>query len=82
MTKLKTYIVKNNIDTIHAHSTSFFTATIIKWWLPSVKLVWHDHYGNAEDLENRKFGILRKCSIFFNGIISVNDDLRLWLLKV
>ncbi|GAK93184.1 alpha-1,4-N-acetylgalactosamine transferase PglH [Nonlabens ulvanivorans] len=81
MTKLKTYIVKNNIDTIHAHSTSFFTATIIKWWLPSVKLVWHDHYGNAEDLENRKFGILRKCSIFFNGIISVNDDLRLWAIK-
>ncbi|GAL74998.1 alpha-1,4-N-acetylgalactosamine transferase PglH [Nonlabens ulvanivorans] len=81
MTKLKTYIVKNNIDTVHTHSTSFFTATIIKWWIPSVKLIWHDHYGNAEDLDNRKVGVLRKSSRFFDGIISVNQILKDWSIR-
>lgn len=81
MTKLKTYIVKNKIEIIHAHSTSFFTATVIKWWLPSIKLVWHDHYGNAEEVENRKAGTLKKCSRFFNGIISVNELLNDWSIR-
>ncbi|EAS19974.1 putative glycosyl transferase [Flavobacteria bacterium BBFL7] len=81
MTKLKTYVLKNKIEIIHAHSTSFFTATIIKWWLPSIKLVWHDHYGNAEEVENRKAGTLKKCSRFFNGIISVNELLKDWSIR-
>ncbi|WP_438963148.1 glycosyltransferase family 4 protein [Nonlabens sp.] len=78
MTKLKTYVVKNNIEIIHAHSTSFFTATVIKWWLPSIKLVWHDHYGNAEAVADRNARVLKKCSRFFNGIISVNETLKTW----
>lgn len=78
MTKLKTYIVKNEIEIIHAHSTSFFTATIIKWWLPYLKLVWHDHYGNAEEVAHRNAKVLKKCSNFFNGIISVNAILKIW----
>ncbi len=81
MTKLKTYVVKNNIEIIHAHSTSFFTATIIKWWLPQLKLVWHDHYGNAEEVEKRSSKIIKKCSRFFNGIISVNEKLHDWSIK-
>ncbi|MGJ8684509.1 MAG: glycosyltransferase [Nonlabens sp.] len=81
MTKLKTYIVKNNIEIIHAHSTSFFTASVIKWWLPDLKLIWHDHYGNAEEVEQRSARVLKKCSRFFNGIISVNEKLQDWSIR-
>jgi len=81
MTKLKTYVVKNKIEVIHAHSTSFFTATVIKWWQPSIKLVWHDHYGNAEEVASRPIRIIKKCSQYFNGIISVNEQLKTWAIE-
>jgi len=72
------YLNKNNIDVIHAHSSSFFFASIMKFFKPKLKLVWHDHYGQNEMFQNRKFGILKKCSSYFDVIISVNENLREW----
>ena len=43
--QLRKFILKNNIEIIHAHGTSFFFAFLLKLVLPSVKLVWHDHLG-------------------------------------
>jgi glycosyltransferase involved in cell wall biosynthesis len=76
--RLFKYVNKNKIDMIHAHSTSFFYASIMKFFKPSLKLVWHDHYGQNEMLQNRKFGVLRNCSSYFEVIISVNKNLRDW----
>ena len=75
------YIKKNNIDVIHAHSSSFFYASIMKVFKPSLNLVWHDHYGQNEMLQNRKFKMLKNCSIYFDLIISVNVNLRDWAEK-
>lgn len=79
--QLHKYIRKHKIEIIHAHSTSFFTATLIKIFNRKIKLIWHDHYGNSEFLKNRKFNILKVCSYKFNAIISVNKALKNWALK-
>lgn len=79
-TKLISFIKNHQINIIHAHSSSFFTATIVKLFVPRVKLIWHDHYGKSEDLENRRFKILKYCSLLFNYIISVNDQLKQWAM--
>jgi len=75
--RLVGYVKRNHIDMIHAHSSSFFIATLCKLFT-GVKVVWHDHYGMAEELERRKGLILRICSLWFDGVISVNEKLRDW----
>jgi glycosyltransferase involved in cell wall biosynthesis len=76
--KLRKYIIKHRIELLHCHSSSFFIATLIKITYPQVKLIWHDHYGNGDFLEERRFAVLKLCSYFFDGIISVNEKLRDW----
>lgn len=79
--KLKDFIKKNNIDIVHAHSTSFFTAVLVKLLCPKVKIVWHDHYGNSEFLDQRSTNVLRLTSVLFQGIISVNEQLKNWAIE-
>jgi len=76
--KLRSYVKKNNIEFIHAHSSSFFTAVLLKFVYPRVKIVWHDHYGNSEFLRERKAGMVKLMSLFFSSIISVNKLLKEW----
>lgn len=76
--RLRSFILKNKIDVIHAHSTSFFTAILVKLTYPKVKIVWHDHYGNSEFLDSRSTSVLKTVSSLFHGIISVNLNLKDW----
>ena len=79
--KLKEYVSKNRIDILHAHSSSFFIAILVKMLLPSLKIVWHDHYGNSELLNQRPKTILRLSSRFFSHIFSVNSQLKDWSIN-
>ena len=76
--KLRRFIKAHQIDIIHAHSSSYFIATLVKLLYPKLKLVWHDHYGNSEFLEQRPTLVLGWCSIFFNHVFSVNHTLQVW----
>lgn len=76
--RLNGFVKSNNIDIIHAHSTSFFLATIIRLINPKIRIIWHDHYGNSEFLDNRKHGALKWCSKYFSHIFSVNKSLQTW----
>ena len=76
--KLNNFVKNNGIDIIHAHSTSFFLATIIKTFNKNIKIVWHDHYGNSAFLEQRSYRMLKKCSRYFSIIYSVNAALQDW----
>lgn len=76
--KLRDFCVRNKIDFIHAHSSSFFLAVLVKFTLPKVKIIWHDHYGNSEFLNERKYFVLKFCSLFFYQIIVVNQLLLVW----
>ncbi|CAM3669315.1 glycosyltransferase [Flavobacterium chungbukense] len=76
--KLRNYLKSNKVSIIHAHSSSFFIAVLVKILIPKIKIVWHDHYGISQNLEIRKNAVLKWSSYFFSGIISVNLSLRKW----
>ncbi|MBK0370730.1 glycosyltransferase family 4 protein [Flavobacterium agrisoli] len=79
--RLRKYVLKNDIAFIHAHSSSYFLAVLVKLTLPKLKIIWHDHYGNSAFLANRPSRILRFCAPFFWGIIAVNQGLKDWSQK-
>lgn len=75
--KLYKYLKNNRVEVVQAHSTSFFSAVLIKIMMPKLKIVWHDHYGKS--IENREnTNVIRWFSVFFAGIISVNENLKNW----
>jgi glycosyltransferase involved in cell wall biosynthesis len=76
--KLMRFVKQNNIEIVHAHSTSYFFAALLKMTVSNVKIVWHDHYGNSEMLKDRKHLLLKFCSNSFAAIISVNKLLKIW----
>ena len=76
--KLRKFVKENKVDTVHAHSTSFFLAFLLKLSCPSLQLIWHDHYGDSEFLSKRPSLVLRMTLPFFKGIIAVNQNLKIW----
>ena len=75
---LHKYVSLHKIEIIHAHSTSFFLAFMLKVLRPSLQLIWHDHYGDSEFLHVRPTLALRFTLPFFKGIICVNQKLKTW----
>jgi glycosyltransferase involved in cell wall biosynthesis len=80
--RLKKFIVKNEIAIIHAHSSSFVVASLVKLFYSKVAIVWHDHYGNSEELDQRKKQPLKLFSKYFKEIIVVNNLLKNWSVNV
>jgi glycosyltransferase involved in cell wall biosynthesis len=76
--KLRNYIVLHKVTIIHAHGTSFFLAFLLKLVHPSIKIIWHDHYGDSEFLNKRPLVALRLIAPFCSGIIAVNQKLKVW----
>jgi len=79
--KLRSFVKKNRITIIHAHSSSFFWSVLIKLFTSKVKLIWHDHYGFRTKTSNNKTFVLQLFSIKFDGIITVNKALQNWSAK-
>ena len=78
ITRLIKFCKKHNIHVIHAHATSFFIARVAVLFLPKCTLVWHDHYGNSELLNQRPTRWLGLFSKRFDAIIAVNQQLKDW----
>jgi len=77
------FIRKHKISIIHAHSTSIYTAFLLKLMKPKLKLIWHDHYGLSEFVYQRSSQkILKIISKFMSGIIACNEDLADWSRNV
>jgi glycosyltransferase involved in cell wall biosynthesis len=76
--RLRKWVKRNKITIVHAHSTSFFLAFLLKMSYPRIQLIWHDHYGDSEFLSQRPLLGLRMMLPFFNGIIAVNQKLKAW----
>lgn len=79
--KLRQFVKNNKIDIIHAHSSSFFIATLVKLLTPKIKIVWHDHYGHRAFVSINKSRILQLCSRLFSYILCVNNALEEWSQK-
>lgn len=76
--RLIKYIKKNNIKIIHAHSSSFFIALIVKLFV-DVKIVWHIHYGKL--IESKPNIFMKNLPKFIDYTIVVNTELYKWYLK-
>jgi len=79
--RLRRYIKANKIDIIHAHSSSFFTAVLVKLVLPQIKIIWHDHYGKRAKETKKQNRVLIFLSAFFSSIFVVNLQLQEWNKK-
>lgn len=76
--KLKKYIKNNKIDIIHAHSSSFFYAVLVKFLGVRCKIVWHDHNGNRAALSLKQNKPIVLLSGFFKGVITCSTVLEEW----
>nr|WP_315243988.1 glycosyltransferase [uncultured Flavobacterium sp.] len=79
--QLKNYLKKNNVCLIHAHSSSFFIAVLLKIISPGIKIIWHDHLGKRVTQTKKNNRILILFSSFFNSIVTVNPQLLDWNKK-
>lgn len=79
--RLRSFVLQHSITHVHAHSTSFFIAFLLKLTLPSLKIIRHDHYGNASFLDQRPNKVLQFTSSSFSGVIAVNEQLKVWSVK-
>ncbi len=71
-------IRKHEIEIVHAHSTSIYWAILSKLFFFKIKIVWHDHDGNSENLKKNDRILIKIFSIFIDYIIVVNESLRKW----
>ena len=79
--KLRNYCKKNKVQYLQPHSSSYFTALLVKIIYPKVTIIWHDHNGLSEFISSEKSFALKIASFFFKGIIVVNYKLKDWAEK-
>ncbi|MCB1053538.1 MAG: glycosyltransferase [Acidobacteria bacterium] len=80
LTRLVAFMRKNQINVLHAHSSSIYTAVLARMLYPC-RVVWHDHYGNAEMLSERPTLPLKWVSRWIDYIWSVTPGLWSWSLQ-
>jgi len=81
ISRLTKYCKENQVGYLHPHSSSYFTALLVKFIYPKVKIIWHDHNGLSEFISSEKSVVLKFASFFFKGIIVVNFKLKAWAEK-
>lgn len=79
--KLVRIIKAESPNVIHAHSTSIYWAIAIKFFMPAVILIWHDHDGLSESIDDSNRKILKWLSNYINGVVAVNEILKQWSLR-
>ena len=76
--RLRKFVSYYRIEWLHAHGTSFFMAVLLKLVCPKLKIVWHDHNGNRVKMGGNDNRMLIACSFFFNRVLVVNEELKVW----
>lgn len=79
--RLRKYCKANKITHLQPHSSSYFTALMVKFVCPKLNIIWHDHNGLSEFISSQKSMALKVASLFFKGIIVVNYKLKAWAEK-
>lgn len=78
--KLAKFIKINKINILHAHSSSYFIAVLLKL-ICRVKLVWHDHNGFRYKTNKNHNNFIKFFSNFFDDVIVVNEELKKWSMQ-
>jgi len=76
--QLRKYLIDNKIEVLHAHSTSIYTGFLVKLIYFKIKLIWHDHYGMSDYIEDRPYKLIKMISKYFAAIVSCNKVLKNW----
>jgi glycosyltransferase involved in cell wall biosynthesis len=78
--RLYIYLVTQDIQIIHAHSSSLILSSLVALLRPQVKLIWHAHFGQLafEQRPAIPFALATKRA---QGIICVTNDLANWARK-
>jgi glycosyltransferase involved in cell wall biosynthesis len=76
LTRMVAYIREHEIEILHAHGSSIFTASLAALFAPRPRLVWHDHYGLP--LEERAAWIERPLAKRAGAVIAVSQPLAEW----
>lgn len=79
--RLRKYCRENKVEYLQPHSSSYFTALLLKFVYPKISIIWHDHNGLSEFISSQKSLALKIASHFFKGIIVVNYKLKAWAEK-
>ena len=79
--RLLHFCKSNKITHLQPHSSSYFTAFLVKLLAPGIQIIWHDHNGLSEFLGSGKWMPLKIASFFFKGIVVVNYQLKNWAEK-
>ncbi|HEY6187675.1 MAG TPA: glycosyltransferase [Pyrinomonadaceae bacterium] len=74
--RMVAYIREHEIEILHAHGSSIFTASVAALFAPHPLLVWHDHYGLP--LEERAAWIERPLAKRARAVIAVSQPLAEW----
>jgi len=75
---LASFIKEKEISILHAHTTSFFIAVLIKLRFPKIQIIWHNHTGANKELKGLRLIFIKCCSLFFRTNIHVNEGLNYW----
>lgn len=76
--KLRSICKNNQIEYVHAHGTSYFTAFLLKLMHRDIKIIWHEHAGARSEKWTIHNAVLWLISRFFCGIVVVNHELEVW----
>jgi glycosyltransferase involved in cell wall biosynthesis len=79
--RLRSFVQKNKISIVHAHGTSFFLAILLKLIYPTIKIIWHEHYGARVHQSRMDNLALLLSSVLFSSVFVVNHQLEAWVKK-
>lgn len=75
--KLVHYVHSNDIRILHAHGSALFLAQVVAAMAPTVRVIWHNHYGFVGSVD-RPAWIYRLAVRNVVAVISVNAALAGW----
>ncbi|MEP0713328.1 MAG: glycosyltransferase family 4 protein, partial [Algoriphagus sp.] len=70
-------------DILHVHQTSIFWAILLKPFLSGTRLIWHDHFGQSEMLDQYPRKEMNFIIPFLSAVITVNTKIKdFWVEKI
>ena len=75
-TRLLKYLRAINPDILHVHQTSIYWAVLLKPFLKDTQVIWHDHFGQSEMLEEYPRKEMNLIFPHLSAVITVNTKIQ------
>lgn len=74
--KILKHLRSESPQVLHAHQTSIFWAVLLKKFLPKTRLVWHDHFGMSEQLDQYPRKEMDWLISSIDVVVTVNEKIE------